>query len=127
MIYALIAPLIYLLIQILKATPTIEIVPKVVELLHGLLRRVHRAQLRYGLLLAKSCLTDEDGREQGEEFVWLFVDGLFGRRLRGHVGGFEVDEMLVDGVVLPPALRVGEDLEGFLDAFEEGVVVRRAS
>ena len=34
--------------------------------------------------------------------------------------------MRVDGVELPALLRVEEDLEGFLDAFEEGVVVRVA-
>ena len=120
-----IATLVDLLIQIFEAPPTIKVVPKVIEAFNLLLTIVILAKERYGLRLAESCLTFEHGSKLFEKVrigVFLGFDLLFG----GDVF-FEGFVVRIDRVKLTATFGVSEDFHGFLDAFEECIVVGLAS
>ena len=67
MIYALVATLVHLLVQILKAPPAVEVVPEIVEPFDSLFRVVVRAEHRNGLYLAEPGLALENGPIELEE------------------------------------------------------------
>lgn len=116
-----IATLVDLLIQIFKAPPTIKVVPKVIEALNLLLAIVILSKERYRLRLAEPRLTFEYSAKLLEKVrvrVLLGFDLLFGGNV--FFEGFVVG---VDGIELTATFGVGEDFHGFLNAFEECVVV----
>lgn len=119
--YALVAALVDLLVEVLETPPAVEVVPKVIERLDLLLRIVVGAEHGDGLLLAEAGLALKDGAEGVEEVLFrvpVLRDLGLGRDI-----GLEEVVVGVDGVELAAALGVCEDLEGFLDALEECVVV----
>lgn len=110
--------------MVLEAPPAIKVIPKVVEPLDLLLRRIVVAQHWHRLLLAEPRLALEHWAKVFEEVrvgVFRGLDQLLGRYvvLEGLVVG-------VDGIELSAPLGVREDLHRFLYAFEERVVVRLA-
>ena len=99
-------------VLVLKGAPAVEVVPEIVEALDVLFGALLVAEPGHRLRFAKATFTFKDGVPELVEAALL---GLFLRRR------FDVCA-LVDRVELPAADWVEEDLGGFLDAFEKGVV-----
>lgn len=111
-----------LLIHVLEAPPTIKVVPEIVERVDILLGIVDITQHRHRLNFAESRFTFEDGHKFLEEIgIWV---------LRALYLLFCGDVLLeglivwVNGVELPAALWMRQNLRRLLDTFEEGIVVR---
>lgn len=113
-----VAALVDFLVQGLKASPRVKVVPKVVEGLYLVLGRIHRAKARHGLLLGEPGFPRKDRAK--DVAVFLGRDGL-------GVGNVVFDRR-VDRVELTSSLGVEQGLESLLDALEKVVVVcaRRA-
>lgn len=106
-----------ILILILERTPRVKIVEEVVEIVDFLLRTVLVAELRNGLDAGETAFGFENLGPEGIEFIAF---GFFlGGRL--NIGVF------VDGVELASLNGVEENFGGFLDTFEEAVVLGATS
>ena len=117
--YALVAPFVDLFIQVFKTSPTIKVVPEIVESLDVLPGSIVGTQEWNRLFFAKSSLTFEYGGESLEEGVVIFVFQL--RSSRNVV--FERLIVRINRIELPPPLRIRENVHGLLNAFEKRVVV----
>jgi hypothetical protein len=106
-----------ILVEVLERPPAVEVVPEVVEGLDLLLGALRVSELRHGLLGGEAALGLEDFAPELVEVALLGI--LLGR-------GVDLSS-LVDGVELPPANGVGQDLVGLLDALEELVVLGATS
>lgn len=107
-----------ILIEILKCTPRVEVVPEIVKVINLLLGAVIIAELRNRLLVAESCFALEDCAPFLVECGWL---GHFFLGGRVNISG------LVDAIELSALDRIGEDFMSLLNALEEAVVFFNAS
>ena len=120
-----ITALIHLLVEVFKAPPRIKVVPEVVEALDFRLRSIRptkerdRRRLREPRLPCEHRLEVLEERGVGVSVLLDLLDRLGGVKviLKSLVVG-------IDGIELAALFGVGEDLERFLDALEELVVVR---
>ena len=78
--YALVAPFVDLFVQVFETSPTIKVVPEIVESLDLLPRSIVGTQEWNRLFFAKSSLTFEYRCESLEERVVVFVFQLGGGR-----------------------------------------------
>lgn len=108
-----------ILVEILKSTPRVKVVPKVVKLLDKLLGAVDVAKDRDGVGFAEAALGLEDlAPALVEEVGAALLQLLLGGRL--DLGA------LVDGIELAALDGVEEDLGSLLDALEEVVILSAA-
>lgn len=108
-----------ILVEVLKSTPRVKVVPKVVKLLDELLGAVDVAKDRDGVGFAEAALGLEDlAPALVEEVGAALLQLLLGGRL--DLGA------LVDGIELAALDGVEEDLGSLLDALEEVVVLSAA-
>lgn len=106
-------------VEVLKSTPRVKVVPKVVKLLDELLGAVDVAKGRDGVGLAEAALGLEDlAPALVEEVGTALLQLLLG-------GGLDLGA-LIDGIELTALDGVKEDLGSLLDALEEVVVLGTA-
>lgn len=117
----LVATLVDLLVEVFKASPAIEVVPKVVEAFDFLLGRVEFSKLRHRLLPAETGFPLKHRRELLEE-ERLGILGVLELTSSGCLG-LEVFIVGVDGIELAATFGISEDLHRLLNAFEEAIVV----
>jgi hypothetical protein len=103
----------YILVQVLKRTPRVKVVPEIIELLDILLGGFVVAESRYGLFVGETSFGGEDGTPELEEvaLLCLLLAGWFDIRV------------LVNRVILATLDGVEEDLGSLLNALKEGVVL----